>query len=297
MSPLHRSILLLVITMTIWGSTFVVTKELVTQLPPLALAFLRVLIAAIVLMPFALRRRDRTQRLPWRALMLLGLVGVAGYYILFNLALVYTSAVQGALVQSCIPAATALVAMVWLREPATMRRWLGIVLSVAGVLIVFSGDSSEAAPLAVVGNVLMFATVLAWAWYTSLAKQVAQVDPVVVTASLMGTGALLLLPFAAAELAMKGVPRLDGASWLALLYLGAGASGMAYLMYNDALRHMDASQAGVYTNLIPIVGVITGVVVLGEPLSLRAVVGGAIVMAGVWITAAAAPVEGHRQGP
>jgi drug/metabolite transporter (DMT)-like permease len=297
MLPLHRSILLLVITMTIWGSTFVVTKELVTQLPPLALAFMRVLIGALVLVPFALRRRDRTQRPPWRVLVLLGVVGVAGYYILFNLALVYTSAVQGALVQSCIPAATAVLAMVWLREQATMRRWLGIVLSVAGVLIVFSGDSSEAAPVAVIGNVLMFATVLAWAWYTSLAKQVAQVDPVVVTASLMSAGALLLLPFAAVEIALKGVPRVDGASWLALLYLGAGASGIAYLMYNDALRHMDASQAGVYTNLIPIVGVITGVVVLGEPLSLRAVLGGAIVMAGVWITAAAAPVEEPSRGP
>jgi len=46
---------------------------------------------------------------------------------------------------------------------------------------------------------------------------------------------------------------------------------------------LDASEAGVYTNLIPIVGVITGVV-LGEPLSLRAIIGGAVVLAGVWMT-------------
>ena len=66
--------------------------------------------------------------------------------------------------------------------------------------------------------------------------------------------------------------------------LGAIASGAAYMLYNYALRHMDASQAGVYTNLIPIVGVITGVIVLGEELSVRALLGGAIVMLGVWIT-------------
>jgi drug/metabolite transporter (DMT)-like permease len=69
-----------------------------------------------------------------------------------------------------------------------------------------------------------------------------------------------------------------------LLYLGFIASGMAYLLYNASLRHLDASEVGVYTNLIPIVGVLTGVIVLGEPLSTRAIIGGLVVMAGVWIT-------------
>jgi drug/metabolite transporter (DMT)-like permease len=55
------------------------------------------------------------------------------------------------------------------------------------------------------------------------------------------------------------------------------------MMYSAALKHVDASEAGVYTNLIPIVGVITGVV-LGEPLSLRAIIGGAVVLVGVWMT-------------
>ncbi|HWK50840.1 MAG TPA: DMT family transporter, partial [Steroidobacter sp.] len=72
--------------------------------------------------------------------------------------------------------------------------------------------------------------------------------------------------------------------WVELLYLGIIASGMAYLLYNASLRHLDASEVGVYTNLIPIVGVLTGVVVLGEPLSARAILGGLVVMLGVWIT-------------
>ena len=55
------------------------------------------------------------------------------------------------------------------------------------------------------------------------------------------------------------------------------------MLYNAALQHMDASEAGVYTNLIPIVGVSTGLV-LGEPLSQRAIIGGFVVFAGVWLT-------------
>jgi drug/metabolite transporter (DMT)-like permease len=71
--------------------------------------------------------------------------------------------------------------------------------------------------------------------------------------------------------------------WLGMAYLGAGASGLAYMLYSAALRHVDASEAGVYTNLIPIVGVVTGMM-LGEPLSLRAIAGGLVVLVGVWLT-------------
>jgi drug/metabolite transporter (DMT)-like permease len=125
---------------------------------------------------------------------------------------------------------------------------------------------------------------VSWGIYTSLAKKVAHLDAVVVTAIIAALGALMLLPVAIAETAIEGLPTLSGLDWLAILYLGAIASGAAYMLYNYALRHMDASQAGVYTNLIPIVGVITGVIVLGEELTVRAFIGGAIVMLGVWIT-------------
>ena len=93
----------------------------------------------------------------------------------------------------------------------------------------------------------------------------------------------MLLPLSGFEIATGGVPNVDVRGWLGMAYLGAGASGLAYMMYSAALKHLDASEAGVYTNLIPIVGVITGVV-LGEPLSLRAIIGGLVVLVGVWMT-------------
>jgi drug/metabolite transporter (DMT)-like permease len=284
MSALHRSILVLLFAMTIWGSTFVVTKDLIGHVAPLTLAFLRVAVGALVLTPLAIARHVRSAKLPWRWLTLMAFVGVAFYYAAFNVSLLYTSAVQGALVQSCIPVVVAIVAMIWLREHASFSRCIGIGLSTLGILIVFSGGTSAAAPQALLGNFLMFATVVSWGIYTSLAKKVAHLDAVVVTAIIAALGALMLLPVAIAETAIEGLPTLSGLDWLAILYLGAIASGAAYMLYNYALRHMDASQAGVYTNLIPIVGVITGVIVLGEELTARAFIGGAIVMLGVWIT-------------
>ncbi len=280
--------------MTIWGSTFVVTKEIITELPPFTLAFARVAIGALVLAPFAWMRYRRGTKLPWGPLAALGLIGVAFYYLAFNVALTYTSAVQGALVQSSIPAVTALIAVLWLRERATLIRWLGIALSIGGVLIVFSGSAANGTNATLLGNLLMFATVVAWGVYTSLAKRVAAFDAVVVTACITAIGAVMLAPIAAYELAGHGWPTLSGTGWAGLIYLGTMASGAAYMLYNDALKHMDASHVGAYTNLIPIVGVITGVVVLGETLTVKAIIGGVVVMIGVWIAGRSEPQSAVR---
>ncbi len=279
-----RSIVLLLLTMVVWGSTFVVTKELIRFWPPFTLALVRVAIGSLVLLPLALTRHRRAVRLPWRTILFMGLIGVALYYITFNVAMLYTSASQGALVQSCIPAMTALVAVVWLRERASLLRWLGIALSVIGVMIVFSGNAAGGSSSALLGNVLMFASVVCWGIYTSLAKRVAGFDSLVITVCVTGTGAVMLLPLSVYEIATAGLQPLPLVGWLGVLYLGGVASGVAYLLYNASLRYLDASEVGVYTNLIPVVGVLTGVVMLGEPLSTRAIVGGAVVMLGVWIT-------------
>jgi drug/metabolite transporter (DMT)-like permease len=284
------SIVMLLVTMVIWGSTFVVTKDVNEQVQPFALALVRVAIGAVVLMGCALVRQARGgnhspwSALPWRTMIAMGLIGVVLYYAVFNYSLVYTSASQGALVQSCIPAMTALVAVLWLREHASAMRWAGIALSMVGVLIVFSGGAdAESGSASLLGNALMFISAVLWGVYTSMAKRVATFDPLQVTAGIVGAGAVMLVPLAAFEVGAEGMPSVDLQGWLGMVYLGAGASGAAYLMYSTALKHVDASEAGVYTNLIPIVGVITGMM-LGDPLSARAIIGGLVVLVGVWLT-------------
>lgn len=286
-----RSTLLLLLTMAVWGSTFMVTKELIALWPPYTVAFARVTLGTLILLPLAISRHRRGTHLPWPTLWLMGFIGVALYYVTFNLGMVYVSASQGALVQASIPAMTALVAVLWLRERASGLRWLGIAMSIAGVLIVFSGSAADSGSgeSPIFGNVLMFVSVICWALYTALAKRVAGLDSLVITVAVTGTGALLLLPMAGyeiitAHMAGESLRPLPPMGWLGIFYLGGVASGLAYVLYNASLRHLDASAVGVYTNLIPVVGVLTGVVVLGEPLSARAIIGGLVVMFGVWVT-------------
>jgi drug/metabolite transporter (DMT)-like permease len=285
MQPRHLAIFALVGVMIIWGSTFVVTKASIEALPPMTLAFVRVLIGTCVLLPFAAPRMRRGEPLPWRRLFALGVVGVAVYYVAFNGSLALTTAAQGALVQSSIPAVTACMAMIFLRERAGRGRLFGIALSVAGVLVVFADDSrSDSGSATLLGQLLMFGSVVCWGLYTAMAKRVAHCDAIVVTTCITGIGTLLLLPIAVVELVSQPLPNPDFDAWLGAAYLGVFASGLGYLLYNFALQHLAASTVGVYTNLIPIVGVLTGVVALHEPLSWQAIVGGTIVMIGVAIT-------------
>jgi drug/metabolite transporter (DMT)-like permease len=287
--PQARSVVLLVLVMLIWGSTYVVTKSGLDELPPKLFALLRFCVASVCLLPLALLRggvaalpRPR----PWGTLALMGLTGVGLYYVLFNLALTYTNASQGSLVQSSLPAVTAGMAVLWLHEKVTRRRRLGIALAIAGVLLIVlrsQPETSARSPL--LGNALMLGTVAAWGVYTILAKRTAGLDATVVVAAVTIIGTAMLAPAALMEAVLGGgVPKVSAASWLRIVYLGALPSAGCFVLYSRALRDLDASQVGTFINLVPLVGVLSGVLVLGETVTPLAILGGALVLVGVWLS-------------
>jgi drug/metabolite transporter (DMT)-like permease len=278
-----------ILVMIVWGSTYVVTKAAVREIPPLTLAVLRYLVAVGVLVPIALARGgllSRTQPLPVGPLVWMGLTGVAILTIGFNYGLIYGSASQGALVYALGPAAVAIAAALGLGEQLSGLRVAGIVLSVAGAaLVVLSGEMDHAAPRPVLGAICMFVGVVAWAYYTVIAKRLAGADQVVVIAWVSIIGTAMLLPLATVELLQGPTPTPTLAAWLGTLFLGAPASAVAYVVYSWALRELDASLVGAYFTLDPIIGVATAVVFLGEGLTEGQVIGGVIALVGMWLAA------------
>jgi drug/metabolite transporter (DMT)-like permease len=282
----------LILVMVMWGITYVVTKAAVREIPPLTLAALRYLIAASVLVPIAMAREGSMRlprALPWAPLAGMGLTGIVILTVGFNYGLIYGSASQGALLYALSPAAVAIAAVLWLQEKLSRRRIGGIVLSVAGTaLVVASGEIDRSAPRPLLGALCMLAGIVAWACYTVIAKRLAGADQIVVIAWVSMIGMAMLLPFAAVELLQSPMPRPSPDAWLATLFLGAVASATAYVVYNLALRELDASLVGAYFTLDPIVGVVTAIVFLGEVLRRGQVAGGAIAFAGMWLAASAA---------
>jgi drug/metabolite transporter (DMT)-like permease len=130
------AIILLVVAMIIWGSAYAVTKASLAEIPPVLFALLRYIIASILLAAFVIFSGElaRIPRpVPWIAVFLMGASGVFLYTIAYNISLVYTSAAQGALVQSFIPAVTILLAAVFLKESLSPVRLAGIGISIVGI--------------------------------------------------------------------------------------------------------------------------------------------------------------------
>jgi drug/metabolite transporter (DMT)-like permease len=214
----------------------------------------------------------------------MSLTGVAVFIAGFNLALEYGSAVQGSLIFAFGPAAVAIAAVLALKERVSRRRAIGILLSVGGVaLVAAGGEADTTSPNPVLGAICMLAAVVAWAIYTVVAKRLADADQIIVTACISAIATLMLAPFAAMELLQQPLAMPSAEAWLSIIYMGVIASALAYLLYNLALRVLDASLVGALSNLDPIVGVITSVLFLGESLGGQQVFGGLVALVGMWL--------------
>lgn len=276
----------LVAAMVIWGSTFVVTKAAMRDLPPFTLAFVRFAIASVCLL-VALRGWRRVAALrgsvSFVQVAFLAMTGVALFTVGFNYALLYGSASQGALIYAASPAVIAICGALFLGERLHRNGRLGIALSIGGAAVIALGgaEQAESAPAPLLGALLMLLSVVLWAAYTVVAKRVAHADQLALTFAASLLGALMLFPPAIGELAVHGFAAPTAQGWFGALYLGVLASAACYALYNFALSAIDASTVGVYTNIDPVVGVVCAFVFLGETLAALQVAGAIAVFAGI----------------
>ncbi len=281
----NRGRIALVLTAVIWGSALVVTKSLLQEMGPFTAAVLRFCIAWVILAPFAFRQGYRLSLAIRPTFLLFGLTGIALYTALTNAGLVFTAASSASLVQASIPAVTTLLSVLLLKERVSLRQLFGIGLSIAGLLLVarISLNREGSAPL--VGNLLVFGGVIAWAVYSVQGKKLVSTFPwLFITMASISTGILFLLPFAIGELWLHGIPHVRGDGLLQLLYLGGASSALGYGLWNYGLRFLDASEAAPYINLIPIVGLLLSVLALHEPLNVIQAGGGILTLCGVWLS-------------
>ncbi len=293
----NRGILALVVTVAIWGSTFVVTKSALNDVGPFTLSVLRFAVAYAILGPLAHRQGYRLRLSVQPVFLRFGLTGVALFYGLQNLGLTYTSAMNTTLVLSIVPAVTTLLAVLLLKERLGRLQIAGIAIALIGTTVVgLATGGSRDAPRPLLGNALIVGSVIAWALYTVQGKQLSTAySALVSTTASSGAGLLMLLPFAIGEIGLAGLPHLSREGIIAILYLGLVASALPMFLWNYALNYVRASVAALYLNLIPIIGVIAALL-YGETIGIWQIVGGVLTLAGVWVSgrAAAGPEAPER---
>lgn len=281
----------LVAAMALWGTSFVATKVVLDHVPPLTLAALRFVVALAVLLPLTLR----TGRRPTLGLdaALLGLTGMALFFVCQNLGLRFASAGTAALVlNGGIPILTTLLAALLLRERLAGARLVGTVAGVGGVLALVllgsgHGAASPGGSVAALGvGLLLLAAAAAAAAYMLLGRRAfAGGDALALTTGATGYGLLFTAPAAAAEVALVGVGRPTGTDLLLLLYLGAGCSALPFVLWGYALARLEACQVAVLGNLELLFAVAFAAILLREPLPPAHLAGGALILIGVWLAA------------
>lgn len=290
MKSLKNPYLLLTLTALFWSGNMVVGRGIRADVPPLAMAFWRWLLAFLLILPLA-APHFRTQwpllRRSWPSVTLLGLLGVGGYNTFAYLALQTTTATNAVLLNSFIPVATMAIAWLVLGKRLSLPVCLGVAVSLAGALtIVARGE------LAVLlnfnlnqGDLWMLLAITVWALYTiGLAWRPAGVDAMLLLAAFTAVGLAALLPAYLWEMAQGHHIHTHAGSLAALAYVGIFPSFIGYIFYNRGVAEVGASRASLFIHLMPVFGTLLSAIFLGEQPQHFHYVGISLIFIGIFLT-------------
>jgi len=277
------------LAVVVWGASFIATKIALRDISPFPLIWLRFGIGVMVLgIAVAVRREFR---LPAPrdlvAFGLLGLLGITFHQWLQSTGLITAQASTTGWIIATIPVFIAILGRLFLGERLEGGRVLGIVLAGAGVLLVVTrGDLSMLfrGNLSTPGDILILISAANWAVFSILSRRGLKRHPAsLMLFFVMASGWLLVNPllFATSTFADFGHVTMRG--WMAVLFLGVFCSGFAYIWWYDALQRLPASQAGALLYVEPLVAVVVAAALLGEEVTPLTLVGGAVILAGVWL--------------
>lgn len=264
----------------LFGSAAVPAKKALEHVPPFVVAELRWIVALGIILAILARRGERPviNKSTW----LLGLTGLTLFYLFYSYGLRHTTAANTTLISGGTPVLVALLAAIFLGERMTWPKAIGIAGTLAGVIAIVGAGTGLDASLT--GNVLVVGSAISWAIYTVIARRAFTTGSALAQlAGIAVAGLVLMAPLAVFEARREGLGQITAVDLLLVLYLAIGPSATAYMLIGYGLSHLEASQAAVYGNLMPFVGALAGYLFLDEQIGIAHFVGGAFIIAGVWI--------------
>jgi drug/metabolite transporter (DMT)-like permease len=283
----------LVLLGALWGGSFLFIRVAVPALGPFLLAELRVGLAAVALFLFALAAgRVPEIRHRWRSFLVLGFLNAAVPFSLISAAEIHLTASLAAILNSTTVMFSAIVAAVWIGDVLTARKAIGIVLGIIGVSVLVGWD-----PLPLSGGVLlavaaMLIASLSYALGATYAKRsFSGIPPLGMAIGQLGGAVALLLPLAAVSIPEEAPSFMVALSMLGLALL---STSMAYLIYFRLIENVGPTSTVTVTLLVPVFGLLFGVLLLDEPFGRGTLAGLAIILTSVVLITGIAP---RKKGP
>ncbi len=264
-----------------------IAKYGLEQIEPFTFAFYRFLLASAVLLTIALfiSKKPRIERRDAWRIVGLGVLIVPLNQTLFLVGQSMTGAGHGALLFATTPVWVFVLALIHLKEHTNWRRTTGIIVALAGVMIILLSGAFEVGTEYLWGDLVILIAVMAWGYYTILGKRlVVKYGALRVTAYSLAAGSTLYFPFGFYQACRFDYSQVTLGAWGSIAYMAIGLSVIVYVLWYWLLKQLDASRIAVYHNIQPVIASAVAYFFLGESLGLAFIVGGFVVIGGVILT-------------
>ncbi|MEI2402430.1 DMT family transporter [Niallia taxi] len=277
------------VTILIWGTTFISTKLLLIDFTPIEILFFRFVLGFVVLLiifPYRMKLQHKKHELLF---ICAGLCGVTLYYLLENIALTMTLASNVGVISGMVPFSTALLTMLFLKdESLKVNFFAGFAMAMMGIfLISYNGTANfQINPL---GDILAIAATVVWAAYSVLTKKISNYGyhTIQATRKVFLYGLILMLPALFLSDFKLGLNRFTSpVNLFNFLFLGIGASALCFVTWNMAVSKLGAIKTSVYIYMVPVITVVTSMIVLKEQLTKLSALGILLTLAGLVVSEA-----------
>lgn len=285
---LSRIDFLLLCTICFWGINFSMVKLALVEIPALAFVALRFFIASLIMivLTMAMGYQFRFRRSHLLAFIGLGILGNSFYQLFFIFGVDRTTANNTSLILATVPAWVALIGTVARVEYLEGRGWLGVGMSLAGIILIILGSDRQAAfrfgGATFLGDFLVLLATLCWTGYTLMSRPLLRRYPALtVTTFTTAMGSVPLIVLASPVFVRLPWTTISWGAWGALAFSGVFGIALAYIFWNQGVSQLGSTRTSLYSNLVPPIALLADWFWLGETLTSQQWWGALLALGGI----------------
>ncbi len=272
------------LSVTLWGASFIATKIALRELQPLVIILIRQLLGVSLLVFIALKQKKSFKVSLQDQLGIILLALIASIHLGIQVTgLQFTTATNTGWIIGITPVFMGILGMIFFKERISLIQLIGIVISFTGLLMLVSkGNPGNINFISNKGDFLVLGSAFTWSVYSLVGKKVTiNYSPLMTILFLFVTMSVLIAPFTINNTNINAVLNLSAESLLAVLFLGFFCSGIAYVLWAQAMNEMKASQVGAFLYIEPFVTVFIAWLLLNEQITLLTILSGLVIVGGV----------------
>jgi drug/metabolite transporter (DMT)-like permease len=272
----------LVALAAVWGASYLFMRYAVPQLGPVRMIAIRVLVGGLLLAAFvAVTRGSVDWRRHWKHFLFVGAIGVALPFVLIAVALTSIDASTAAILNALTPLFTSLIAAAWIRDPLTLQKMIGVTLCLAGTTVLVGWTPAPMTPAQLIGASMSVAATALYGLSNVYAKvKLKNASAMGISVGTLLMAAAALAPIALAVPAPRPLAEVAPLAWVATLCLALFSTAIAFIWYYRLIADVGPVKSSTVTLLVPIFGMVWGVIFLGEPVTPGRIAGCAIILGG-----------------